>query len=58
VQKRTTPITVESGGTASYNVLPDWIDPDGDDIFLLDVRRDRPARCTGSSWTRWRRRAS
>ncbi|WP_336632386.1 MULTISPECIES: Ig-like domain-containing protein [unclassified Microbacterium] len=40
VQKRTTPITVESGGTASYNVLPDWIDPDGDDIFLLDVQPD------------------
>lgn len=40
VQKRTTPITVETGGTASYNVLPDWIDPDGDDIFLLDVVPD------------------
>lgn len=40
VQKRITPITVESGGTASYNVLPDWIDPDGDDIFLLDVAPD------------------
>lgn len=40
VQKRVTPITVESGGTASYNVLPDWIDPDGDDIFLLDVAPD------------------
>ena len=40
VQKRVTPVTVESGGTASYNVLPDWIDPDGDDIFLLDVVAD------------------
>lgn len=40
VQKRTTPITVETGGTTSYNVLPDWIDPDGDDIFLLDVVPD------------------
>jgi len=40
VQKRTTPINVETGGTASYNVLPDWIDPDGDDIFLLDVVPD------------------
>lgn len=37
VQKRTTPVTVEAGGTASYNVLPDWIDPDGDDIFLQAV---------------------
>ncbi|WP_431803708.1 Ig-like domain-containing protein [Microbacterium sp. bgisy203] len=40
VQKRKTPITVETGGTASYNVLPDWIDPDGDDIFLLNVTPD------------------
>ncbi|MBF4562743.1 tandem-95 repeat protein [Microbacterium sp. VKM Ac-2870] len=40
VQKRTTPITVESGGTASYNVLSDWIDPDGDDIFLKNVTAD------------------
>ncbi len=40
VQKRTTPITVETGGTASYNVLPDWIDPDGDDIFLQNVTPD------------------
>ncbi|PZU44357.1 MAG: hypothetical protein DI566_12365 [Microbacterium sp.] len=40
VQKRVTPITVESGGTASYNVLPDWIDPDGDDIFLYDAAPD------------------
>jgi hypothetical protein len=31
---------VESGGTASYNVLSDWIDPDGDDIFLKDVAAD------------------
>ncbi|HYP73032.1 MAG TPA: Ig-like domain-containing protein, partial [Microbacterium sp.] len=37
VPKRTTPITVETGGTVSYNVLPDWIDPDGDDIFLKAV---------------------
>lgn len=36
-QKRTTTVTVESGGTVSYNVLPDWIDPDGDDVFLKSV---------------------
>ncbi|HZU92501.1 MAG TPA: Ig-like domain-containing protein [Microbacterium sp.] len=35
--KRKTTLTVESGGTISYNVLPDWIDPDGDDIYLKDV---------------------
>ncbi len=40
VQQRRTPITVETGGTASYNVLPDWIDPDGDDIFLQSVVPD------------------
>ncbi|TQJ30562.1 Ig-like domain-containing protein [Microbacterium sp. SLBN-146] len=37
VQKRVTAVTVESGGTVSYNVLPDWIDPDGDDVFLASV---------------------
>ncbi|WP_344818345.1 Ig-like domain-containing protein [Microbacterium soli] len=35
--KRVTRLAVESGGTISYNVLPDWIDPDGDDIYLQDV---------------------
>ena len=39
-QRRKTVIPVETGGTASYNVLPDWIDPDGDDIFLQDVAPD------------------
>lgn len=36
-QKRVTTVTVESGGTVTYNVLPDWIDPDGDDVFLSGV---------------------
>ena len=35
--KRKTSLTVETGGTVSYNVLPDWIDPDGDDIYLKSV---------------------
>ncbi|WP_337002584.1 MULTISPECIES: Ig-like domain-containing protein [unclassified Microbacterium] len=35
--KRKTSLAVESGGTISYNILPDWIDPDGDDIYLKDV---------------------
>nr|WP_314845655.1 Ig-like domain-containing protein [uncultured Microbacterium sp.] len=35
--KRKTSLTVESGGTISYNILPDWIDPDGDDIYLKSV---------------------
>jgi len=37
ILKRKTALTVESGGTVSYNVLPDWIDPDGDDIYLKEV---------------------
>ena len=36
-QKRITTVAVESGGTVTYNVLPDWIDPDGDDVFLSGV---------------------
>lgn len=35
--KRKTTLTVETGGTISYNILPDWIDPDGDDIYLKSV---------------------
>lgn len=35
--KRTTTLAIETGGTVSYNVLPDWIDPEGDDIYLSDV---------------------
>lgn len=36
-QKRVTTVVVEAGGVVSYNVLPDWIDPDGDDVFLQAV---------------------
>ncbi|MBW9095515.1 tandem-95 repeat protein [Microbacterium jejuense] len=32
--KRTTTVAVEAGGTVTYNLLPDWYDPDGDDVFL------------------------
>lgn len=35
--KRTTTLAIETGGTISYNVLPDWIDPEGDDIYLREV---------------------
>ncbi|HQZ48015.1 MAG TPA: Ig-like domain-containing protein [Microbacteriaceae bacterium] len=34
VQKRAAAVTVEQSGSVSYNVLPDWLDPDGDDLFL------------------------
>ncbi|MTE23978.1 Ig-like domain-containing protein [Microbacterium sp. ZXX196] len=30
-------VAVETGGSVTYNVLPDWIDPDGDDIYLAGV---------------------
>jgi hypothetical protein len=33
-QKRTATARVESGQSIGYNVLTDWTDPDGDDIFL------------------------
>lgn len=34
VQRRTTTVQVEHGATTTRNVLADWIDPDGDDLFL------------------------
>ncbi|MFS0853084.1 Ig-like domain-containing protein [Microbacterium sp. 179-I 3D4 NHS] len=37
VPKRKTSLTVETGGTISYNILPDWIDPEGDDVYLKEV---------------------
>ncbi|MFG6402260.1 Ig-like domain-containing protein [Microbacterium sp. P04] len=40
VQKRVTASVVEAGATVSNNVLPDWIDPDGDDVFLRAVTPD------------------
>ncbi|MGA1836529.1 Ig-like domain-containing protein [Herbiconiux sp. 11R-BC] len=34
-KQRTVPtIQVELGATVSYNLLPDWTDPDGDDLFV------------------------
>jgi hypothetical protein len=35
VEKRTTTVAVEARGTVEYNVLTDWIDPDGDDLTLV-----------------------
>ena len=32
--QRTTAVSVELGGSISYNVLADWTDPDGDDLYL------------------------
>ena len=35
VEKRTTSVGLEVGSTLTYNVLTDWIDPDGDDLTLV-----------------------
>jgi hypothetical protein len=34
VSLRTTSVSVELGGTIKYNTLVDWLDPDGDDVYL------------------------
>ncbi|GAA5201409.1 Ig-like domain-containing protein [Microbacterium jejuense] len=38
--KRVTTVAVEAGGTVTYNVLPDWYDPDGDDVFLKSANAE------------------
>ena len=30
-------VSVEQGQQISYNVLADWTDPDGDDVFLVNA---------------------
>ncbi|MGV3713438.1 Ig-like domain-containing protein [Pseudolysinimonas sp.] len=35
--RRETLVSVESGGSIDYNVLADFLDPDGDDIYLVDA---------------------
>ncbi|QAY73764.1 fibronectin type III domain-containing protein [Agromyces protaetiae] len=30
-------VSIEQGQQISYNLLADWIDPDGDDVFLVDA---------------------
>jgi large repetitive protein len=37
VSHRAGAISVEQGQIVSYNVLSDWIDPDGDDIYLVSA---------------------
>ena len=36
-EKRSTTVSVEARGTIEYNVLTDWIDPDGDDLTLTSA---------------------
>ncbi len=40
--KRTSVATVEVGQSIPYNVLGDWIDPDGDDIYLVGAAPTTP----------------
>jgi hypothetical protein len=42
VAKRSSTTAVEVGQSISYNVLNDWIDPDGDDIYLLSASATTP----------------
>ncbi|WP_255767918.1 Ig-like domain-containing protein [Pseudarthrobacter sulfonivorans] len=35
-----TTMLVEQGKTVSQNILTDWIDPDGDDLVLMDAKAD------------------
>lgn len=49
VATRSSGVTVETGQTVNYNVLTDWIDPDGDDLIVTaaspstsDIVRFRP----------------
>lgn len=42
VAKRTSVATVEVGQSISYNVLGDWGDPDGDDIYLVGAAATTP----------------
>ena len=37
VSHRVGAISVEQGQTISYNALADWIDPDGDDLYLVSA---------------------
>ena len=37
VSRRSAAVSVEQGQTIRYNALIDWIDPDGDDIFLVSA---------------------
>ncbi|GAA1949993.1 Ig-like domain-containing protein [Agromyces allii] len=37
IARRTTAVAVEQGGSTTVNVLQDWIDPDGDAVFLVSA---------------------
>ncbi|WP_157156618.1 Ig-like domain-containing protein [Diaminobutyricimonas sp. LJ205] len=37
VSRRSAAVSVEQGQSVSYNVLSDWNDPDGDDVYLVSA---------------------
>ncbi|MFJ3957565.1 Ig-like domain-containing protein [Arthrobacter sp. NPDC090010] len=39
---RATTMVVENGKQVSQNVLTDWMDPDGDELVLLDAKTENP----------------
>ncbi|MGM9473551.1 Ig-like domain-containing protein [Pseudarthrobacter sp. YS3] len=39
---RSTTLVVQSGKVVSQNILPDWIDPDGDDLFVVGAAGSDP----------------
>lgn len=39
-QLRAQAFAVEQGGEYEYQVLADWVDPDGDDMYLIDATTD------------------
>ena len=41
-RNRNTTLVVQQGKVVSQNILTDWIDPDGDDLFAVGASRQRP----------------
>ncbi|MDJ0352075.1 MULTISPECIES: Ig-like domain-containing protein [Micrococcaceae] len=39
---RNTALVVQSGKIVSQNILPDWIDPDGDDLYVVSATSSDP----------------
>ncbi|WP_306970462.1 Ig-like domain-containing protein [Arthrobacter oryzae] len=39
---RNTTLVVQSGKAVTQNILPDWMDPDGDDLFAVSVSSSDP----------------
>ncbi|MBC9955935.1 Ig-like domain-containing protein [Yimella sp. cx-51] len=46
ISKRTSTLEIVQGGRVAYNVLQDWIDPEGDPIFLKSAASTKGATVT------------